>query len=160
MVLVSQLLEPVSLECIEAEWQAHDRILRLFVDRVVLADGPADQPGVNLDDCVRASAALNDRPELDEAISGNYTLEVSSPGIERPLRLRQHFERVVGKKVHVTLREKSDNRWQAEGLLAAVGSGEGEGKDDAIISIDTEAGRWSFGLDNLKKASLVYDWGG
>ncbi len=160
MALVSKLLEPVSLECIEAEWQGHDRILRLFVDRIVLADGPADQPGINLDDCVRASSTLNDRPELDEAVAGAYTLEVSSPGIERPLRLRQHFERFLGKKVHVTLREKMDDRWQGEGTLAAVEAGHGEGLDDATVTMDTHDGRWTFGLGNLKKASLVYDWGG
>jgi ribosome maturation factor RimP len=159
MALVSALLEPLGMECIEAEWQAHDRILRLFVDRIALADGPATDgaTGVNLDDCVRASAALNERAELEDAVSGAFTLEVSSPGIERPLRLRRHFERFVGQKVHVALREKLANRWQAEGVLASVTAG--SDKDDALVTLDTEEGLLTFGLGNLKKASLVYDWG-
>ena len=159
MGLVSQIVEPLGLECIEAEWQGHDHILRLFIDRMVLADGPADQAGINLDDCVRASATLNDRSELDDAISGPYTLEVSSPGIERPLRLRRHFERFIGKKAHISLREKTADRWQVEGTLTAVTSGVGEGKDEVTITLDTEVGPLTVDLENLKKASLVYDWG-
>lgn len=159
MTVVSGLLGPVGLECIEAEWQGHDRILRLFVDRLADASPEDATRGVNLDDCVRASAALSERPELDDAVAGAYTLEVSSPGIERPLRLKQHFERFLGKKVHVTLKEKIQNRWQGEGLLSLVQAGAGEGKDEALVTLDTGEGPWTFGLENLKKASLVYDWG-
>ncbi len=149
MELISRLLEPEALECIEAEWDQHDRILRLYVDRSNAA--AADGATVNLDDCVRASRRLNEAPELDEAVPGAYTLEVSSPGVERPLRLEQHFQRFVGSKVHVTLREKLEDRWRAEGILETV--------EDRNITLNTPEGSLRFPLDSLKKASLVYDWG-
>jgi len=144
MAVVSAVLDPHGFECIEAEWHIHSHILCLFVDRA---------GGINLDGCAEASRLLSDVAELDALIPGTYTLEVSSPGVERPLRRRSHFEQHIGAVVDVRLAEKVLDRRRGVGRLLAV-------SNDEQITIDTSQGPWSFPLSRLQKASLVYDWGG
>jgi len=153
-VLASRLVEPAGYECIEAEWVGNDRILRLFVDRIDGDKAEAGEAGIKLDDCVTASRILNDAPEMDELINGKYVLEVSSPGVERPLRFPKHFSRHIGATVQVKLSDKVADRRQGKGKLVDVATG-----DDASITIETEEGPWSFPLAKLQHASLVYDWG-
>lgn len=151
-VLASRLVEPAGYECIEAEWVGNDHILRLFVDRIDA--GATTEAGIKLDDCVTASRILNDAPELDELVNGTYVLEVSSPGVERPLRFPKHFARHIGATVQVKLSDKVADRRQGKGKLVDVAAGE-----DASITLETEQGPWSFPLAKLQHASLVYDWG-
>jgi ribosome maturation factor RimP len=155
---VNQLLAPAAFDCIEAEWQAHDRILRLFVEHV----DPA--VGINLDGCVQASRLLLDDPDLDALVNGVYTLEVSSPGVERPLRRAVHFERHVGATIQVKLREKVQERKNGTGRIVRVEAPAAAAdaaymSDDTRITLETPEGPWSFPLASLQKASLVYDWG-
>lgn len=149
IAIVNRVLGPAGYECIEAEWSGGDRILRLFVD---LAAG-----NITLDDCVKASRLLEELPDLDAATPPHYTLEVSSPGVERPLRRRQHFERHLGERVQVRLRGKVQERRGGTGRLVEVETASG-GVDDALITLETEQGVWSFPLASLQHASLVYDW--
>jgi ribosome maturation factor RimP len=98
---------------------AGGRTLRISIDRAT---------GVSLDDCEKVSQVAG--PILDQAnlVEGPYTLEVSSPGAERPLRERWEFERFSGKKVNVRYRYGESSEGVVEGVLAAV--------EDAGISID------------------------
>src|SRR5437870_3088360 len=77
--LVSRRVADAGYDCIEAEWVGDQRALRLFIDRLGAESG---DKGVNLDDCVKASKLLDEFAELDQLVSGGYTLEVSSPGVE------------------------------------------------------------------------------
>ena len=166
--LVSAILLPAGYDCIEAEWSSHDRILRLFTDKI-LARSSDDEPlaldlaspreknaGIDLDDIVKVSRLLAEVPELDAAIPGNYTLEVSSPGIERPLRRPGDFKERLGATVQVRLAVKVQDRRNGVGVLASVDAG--SGADDTQITLQTEQGPWSFPLATLQRASLVYDW--
>lgn len=155
IALVSRLLQPAGYECIEAEWAGNDRVLRLFIDRVEGAPVPeGKKPGVDLDDCVKASKLLDEVAELDAAIDGTYNLEVSSPGVERPLRRLVDFEKHLGQTVEVKLADKIDDRRHGTGKLVAVA------KDtQPIITLETKRGPWSFPHSSLQRASLVYDWG-
>ena len=146
--VVNGQLNPAGFDCIEAEWSAHEKILRLFVDR------QNEQTGINLDGCVSASRLLGEFTELDDMIPGHYVLEVSSPGVERPLRRIEHFQAHIGRKVEVKLHEKFNDRRQGKGVLAAVAEGDG-----GWLTLETEQGVWSFPLRCLQRASLVYDWG-
>jgi ribosome maturation factor RimP len=152
ITLVSQTLAPHGFECIEAEWSAGERVLRLFVDTLA-------GEGINLDGCVTASRLLEDLPALDEVMPGKYTLEVSSPGVERPLRSRSHFESHLGETVSVKLMEKYLDRRQGTGKVIQVADGDTvTGQSDTLITLQTEQGDWSFPLAQLQRASLVYDW--
>jgi ribosome maturation factor RimP len=162
VAVVSEQLRPAGFDCIEAEWSAHDRILRLFVDQLDPEKGP-----INLDACVEASRLLLEFAPLDEVVPGKYTLEVSSPGVERPLRRLPHFERSVGSTVEVKLREKVQERRNGKGRLvridppspAAMADKSAGSEDDARITLDTAEGVWTFPLGALQRAHLVYDWG-
>ena len=145
IALVNRTLHPAGFDCLEAEWSGSDRILRLFVD--LLDDS---QGGVTLDSCVRASRLLEESPELDALTPAHYTLEVSSPGVERPLRSAGHFSRHVGERVQVKLVEKVQDRRNGVGKLLQV--------KDSLITLETEQGPWQFPLAALQRASLVYDW--
>lgn len=150
-LLASRLVEPAGYECIEAEWVGNDRILRLFVDRV---DAASAEASIKLEDCVAASRILNEATELDDLVGGKYVLEVSSPGVERPLRFPKHFARHIGATVQVKLSDKVAERRQGKGKLVDVLI-----SDDTSITLETEQGPWSFPLAKLQHASLVYDWG-
>jgi ribosome maturation factor RimP len=98
---------------------AGGRTLRISIDRAT---------GVSLDDCEKVSQVAGPILEQANLVEGPYTLEVSSPGAERPLRERWEFERFSGKKVNVRYRYGESSEGVVEGVLAAV--------EDAGISID------------------------
>jgi len=130
-------------ECIEADWLGNEKTLRLYID---------SSRGMTLDSCVACTRILNNLKSLDESIPGTYRLEVSSPGLERPLRRREHFERHLGAVVQVRLQEKFHDRRNGVGKLVSISNEEG-------VVLETPQGRWSFPFDQIYKASLVYDWG-
>lgn len=106
MTEVAQLeaaLEPVvaeqGLEIVDLELRSEQggRVLRLFVD---WPDG-----GVTVEDCARVSRECSAVLDGEDLVEGGYRLEVSSPGIERRLRKREHFERQLGQRIYAVLRE-------------------------------------------------------
>lgn len=152
IALVSQTLAPHGYECLEAEWVAGERVLRLYVDTLA-------GEGINLDGCVAATRILEGLPSLDEVMTGKYALEVSSPGVERPLRSKAHFESHLGETVSVKLLDKYMDRRQGTGQVTNVAEGDTvTGQIDTLITLRTEQGDWSFPLAQLQRASLVYDW--
>lgn len=154
IALVSRTLAPHGFDCLEAEWAAGERILRLYVDTT------QGQPGITLDGCVAVSRLLEGVTEIEEALPGKFSLEVSSPGVERPLRSRSHFERHLGETVQVKLVDKYLDRRQGTGKVVQVAEGDTvTGQSDTLITLQTEQGDWSFPLTHLQRASLVYDWG-
>ena len=76
--------------------------------------------GITVEDCERASRAVSEVLDAADPIPGNYTLEVSSPGMERPLRLARHFAPYAGEKVFVEMVHPVDERRRFKGRL--VGS--------------------------------------
>jgi len=97
---ILQILEELNLDLVEFDlFRAGNRkILRIFVDR---------KDGVSVDDCASVSRKLGARLDLEEdLIPGQYTLEVSSPGVDRPLKTQRDFERQNGRFIRVTLQEK------------------------------------------------------
>ncbi|TWW10396.1 ribosome maturation factor RimP [Planctomyces bekefii] len=150
IALVNVRLADAGYDCIEAEWAGDERILRLFVDRIQADDGVP----LRLDDCVKASKLLDDYQELDALVPGSYSLEVSSPGVERPLRRSRDFRRHLGETVEVKLVDKIQDRKHGTGKLLEVA----EKPENVMITLETNRGPWSFPLASLQRASLVYDW--
>jgi ribosome maturation factor RimP len=104
------------------------RILRVFIDR---------PEGVKLEDCARVSHAIEDVIEVEGRVQGRYHLEVSSPGLDRPLRVPAHFDRVVGRVVRLTTQEPLHGRRNFKGVLKGWRGTGGEG-DELVIHIDKE----------------------
>ena len=141
-----RLLEPAAGEAgyelvdIEFSPASGRALLRIFIDRL-------DGATVTIEDCARASRLVG--ATLDEAdpIGRAYDLEVSSPGFDRPLRTRAHFERFLGSEVRVELAVAVEGRKRFRGTLVALA--------DEELLIDVDGREWRLPLATIQKARLV-----
>jgi len=118
LVRVWKLAEPIALEAgleiidIEHRREGRGAVLRLLIDR---------PGGVSLDEITALSRQVSDVLDVHaDALPGSYTLEVSSPGVNRPLTRPAHFEAFAGKRVHVRTRVPLGNRHSFRGVLESV----------------------------------------
>ena len=102
--------------------------------------------GVDLEQCATISNLISPLLDVNPPISGEYNLEVSSPGIERKLKKRNHFENSIGEKVSVTLVEGN----VIKGVLAGV--------EDNSILLDTEHGKERINFDEITSAKTFFEW--
>ncbi|MDQ1439207.1 MAG: ribosome maturation factor RimP [Acidimicrobiaceae bacterium] len=137
--LVEPLLAAIGIELFDVELKAG--VLRVSIDR---------EGGVDLDAITTATQRINEA--LDTAdpdpVPGSYSLEVSSPGLERPLRTPAHFRRYVGTTVSVKTRPDVEGERRFEGPLDAA--------DDEGITV---AGR-RLAFADIDRARTVFEWGG
>jgi ribosome maturation factor RimP len=119
------------------------RTLRLFIDK------PA---GVTHGDCELISQQVGTILDVEDVIpGGRYTLEVSSPGVERKLTRPRDFERFTGQKIKVVLRQPVEERRNWAGTLA--------GFADGIITLEPAPGKTvQFPLEQVEKANLKFEW--
>ena len=98
--LIEPVLEEMEFELVDTEYlRDHGRwILRLYIDR---------EDGVTIDDCVAVSREIGDLIDVKDIVEHEYVLEVSSPGLNRPLKKDKDFYRVLGKKVKIIVRKSS-----------------------------------------------------
>ncbi|HKJ72447.1 MAG TPA: ribosome maturation factor RimP [Gammaproteobacteria bacterium] len=140
------LLEPVvatmGYELVELEWAGTggNRVLRLYID----APG-----GIGLDDCEAVSHAVEEVLDREDPIAETYSLEVSSPGVDRPLRKAADYERFTGERVKVKTFGPIDGQRSFTGTLA--------GLEDAHVVVETAEGRTAIPLGQVAKAHLVAD---
>ena len=116
--LIEPLVVSLDLELVEIEWVAGRRegVLRIFVD--TRADAGRH---VSVDDCEKVSREVSALLDVEDPIPGAYSLEVSSPGFDRLLRPRAHYERFVGSRIKVELAGARDGRRRYTGTLQTVG---------------------------------------
>lgn len=119
-------------------------ILRVVIDR--------EEGGITLDDCTRVSHAIEDLIEVEGSVPVAYELEVSSPGIDRPLKKRRHFERVKGKTIRVKTIEPIEGRQNYKGILTEVNEG------GIVMEIDRK--EYAVRFDQILKADLEGDFYG
>lgn len=119
------------------------RVLRMFIDK---------PEGVSHADCELMSQQVGTILDVEDIIpGGKYTLEVSSPGVERKLAKAKDFERFTGQKIKVTLREPVDEKSHWMGLLS--------GFADGIITLEPSPGKTiQFPLEQVEKANLKFEW--
>jgi ribosome maturation factor RimP len=115
-------------------------LLRLYIDS---ADG------ITVEDCERVSRAVSEALDAADPVPGHYTLEVSSPGIERPLRTAQQFAPYVGEKVFVEMVHVVDERRRFKGPLVAA--------DAQAITVEVDGRRHVLPLTGIRKAHLAPD---
>jgi ribosome maturation factor RimP len=106
--------------------------------------------GIGIDDCERVSRAVSALLDVEDPIATAYTLEVSSPGSDRVLRLKPHFERFAGSRVHVELKVPRDGRKRYTGMLKSVSD------TDIELEVDRQAVRVPF--DEIEKARLAPEY--
>jgi len=144
-----ELLEPVVRDLDLALWEleflsrSNGALLRLYID---VADS-ADETGITVDDCARVSYAVSDVLETADPIPGHYTLEVSSPGLDRVLRTSAHFARFIGEPVRVELSTAINGRKRFSGRLLTATA------DEIAVEVDGKPMRLS--LATVHKARLA-----
>jgi len=109
--ILQPILEKMALELYDLQYvkQGPDWYLKIFVDKI--------EGGITLDECSLLSTELSEKLDEDDFIPGTYFLEVSSPGVERPLTSKKDFEKSVGKNVYMTLYAPVDGEKVYEGIL-------------------------------------------
>ena len=122
--------------------------LRLYIDVVEAERGSRE---VNIDDCEKVSREVSAQLDVEDPITGNYTLEVSSPGIERPLFSAEQFARFNGHEAKVTLKLPQEGRRRLLGRIVSVSG-------DGCILFDADGVDIEVAHDNIEKAKLVPDW--
>ena len=139
-----KLLEPTvdhlgyELTDLELKLGGRDGLVRLFIDA---------QDGIGVEDCETVSRQVSAILDVEDPIPGNYTLEVSSPGLDRTLTKPAHFQRFMGEYVRVKLRFPLDGRRNFRGALAAV--------DDENIEVVVDGESHSLPLSTIESARLV-----
>jgi ribosome maturation factor RimP len=142
--LLEPPIEALGFELVDIEIAREGRggVLRIFIDRHARDCAAA----VTVDDCARVSHAVSEVLEIHDPIKGHYTLEVSSPGFDRILRTRAHFERFVGERIFAELKLPMDGRRRFIGVLKSVSS------DTIVVEVDGKA--YELPLDRIQKARL------
>lgn len=134
--VVGQTLEGLGYELVDIEISPGGRLVRVFID--------IDR-GITVDDCAQVSNQLQ---RLFEVEAFDYDrLEVSSPGLDRPLKKAVDFERFAGNEVQVRIRLPIDNQRNFAGVLGGM-------REGAVI-LQTEKGEFAFSLDQVERARLV-----
>lgn len=132
------LLRDMGLELVEVQFrrEGHGWVLRLFID---------SEQGISLEDCAAVSRAIGTWLDVEDLIAHAYHLEVSSPGLERPLKKIEDFQRFVGRKAKVRLKEPRDGQKVFIGTLEQVAGGQvtllADGRPVAIFYEEIERAR-------------------
>jgi ribosome maturation factor RimP len=142
--LLEPSIEAIGFELVEIEFAREGRggVLRIFIDRPI----EGSDVGVTVEDCASVSHAVSQVLETEDPIKGHYTLEVSSPGFDRILRTRAHFERFAGQRIFAELKLPMDGRRRFVGVLKSVA-------DDTIV-VEADGKTHSLPLDRIQKARL------
>jgi ribosome maturation factor RimP len=145
---IRPLVQEAGLEIVDLKFfgAGPASVLRIYVDRA---------GGVTVEQCANLSRKVGDLLDMENLISVRYTLEVSSPGLDRPLCAREDFERKIGEKVKVFLKEAADGKTVLEGRIKSL-------KEDNLLLIGSSAdGRedgeeWIIPLKNVARARIIF----
>lgn len=141
--LAEPLAEELGLEVVRVRVMSGKRPrLQIMTDRL-------DGKGVDVDDCARLSRALSEVFEIEDPVSGEYDLEISSPGIDRPLTDPRHFERWEGYEAKIELDRLAEGRKRFRGVLAGVED------NDVLLDMESEEHTTLIPFDWIAEAKLV-----
>jgi len=142
--VAQRVAQSEGLEIVEVEVKGggNQRLVRIAIDK---------PEGVTHGDCELVSHQVGTILDVEDIVPGHYTLEVSSPGVERKLLKPQDYERFQGKKARITLREPVEGRKNWEGTLAGLTEG--------VVTLETEPGNTRrIPLEQIHKANLKFEW--
>ena len=146
---IEDLLRHEGYELVLLEYVPRGHVLRLYIDR----DPEGVTPGVTIDDCVQVSRVVGDVLDAEgwsDRIEGSYHLEVSSPGLDRPLTRRVDFERFAGREVKLRLNRPIAGRRKVRGRLG--------GLDGDALVVHVDGARTLVPFDAVERARLVPVW--
>ena len=144
----NEVLADLQLECIGVEFSPSQgqSTLRVYLDVLDHSEGRE----VTLDDCESASRELSALLDVEDPVPGHYVLEVSSPGIDRPLFSAAQFAKVAGQEVKILLKAPIDGRRRLRGKVPKV--------EDEHISLEAAGKAFEFEYAAVESARVVPDW--
>lgn len=138
--LLASLLEGRGLEVYDLTYGGG--VLRIIVDK---------PGGVSLDEVADATKVVSRLLDDNDLVPGRYTLEITSPGLERPLRQPEHFARAVGETISVKLGPQAEGERRIQGVLMVC--------DDDGITIEENGVPHRMAYSDITKARTVFEWG-
>ncbi len=140
--LVGPTISALGLELwgIEHLSQGKYSLIRIYIER---------EKGVSIEDCEKVSRQVSALLDVEEPISGEFTLEVSSPGLDRPLFNVRQFEQFTGSEVRFRTRKPIEGRRKFKGCIEGV-SGE-------VVSVQVEGKKFQFQQSDIEKANIVFE---
>ncbi len=143
--MLQPLVETLGYEFIGLERSGNpgNTVLRIYIDH---------EQGIDLDDCSNVSREVAALLDVEDLISGHYNLEISSPGLDRPLFTLAQFGQFAGEEIHVTLLAPADGRRKFKGRILGV-------KADCV-RLDLGGAEIELNFSNIYKARLVPDYDG
>ncbi|TCL06414.1 ribosome maturation factor RimP [Sodalis ligni] len=137
--MISAPVEALGYELVGIEFiRGRQSTLRIYID---------SDKGITVDDCADVSHQVSAVLDVEDPISVAYSLEVSSPGLDRPLFAAKHYMQFIGEEVSVVLRIAMQNRRKWQGIIKTV--------DGEMITVTVEGKDEVFALSNIQKANLV-----
>ncbi len=151
--LLTEFLAEEGLELYHSEFvkEGSDWFLRIYIDRLPAEDG--QERYISTDDCEKVSRFLSEAMDREDPIEQNYYLEVSSPGMDRPLLKADHWRRYVGHPVEIRLYRGKDGTKNITGTLEHYT--EGEGQDDVVTVTDETGKQWELAISEIARARLA-----
>jgi ribosome maturation factor RimP len=141
--LTQPSIEAMGFELIGVEYirAGNNSIVRFYIDH---ADG------IEVDHCAEVSRQISSILDVDDPIQSHYSLEVSSPGIERPLFTLEHYLNFIGEKVQVKLRMPMNGLFKLVGKIVAV--------ESSLITFDVADKLITVSIDNIRQANIIVDF--
>ncbi|MDC9620887.1 ribosome maturation factor RimP [Xenorhabdus sp. XENO-7] len=137
--MISAPVEALGFELVGLEFiRARVSTLRVYID---------SEEGITVDNCADVSHQVSAVLDVEDPISVLYNLEISSPGLERPLFNAEHYQRFMGEEVSLVLRMAMQNRRRWQGIIKVV--------DGEMITVTVDGKDEVFALSNIQKANLV-----
>jgi ribosome maturation factor RimP len=140
LALLTPEIEDLGYELVELDAPAPggSGTLRIYID---------GEDGIGLEDCERVSHRVSGVLDVEDPIHGHYVLEVSSPGLDRPLRTEEHFRRQLGHQVKLVLTVGRPGRRRYKGRISGIEAG--------VLEIEVDGERIALPLSDIESARLV-----
>jgi ribosome maturation factor RimP len=141
--LIVPLVQAAELELYDLD--LNGGVLQVLVDR--------EGGGADIDAVARLARSVSHALDEHDPIDGHYTLEVSTPGLERPLRTPDHFARATGMTVKVKTKPGTEGDRRIEGAITAAG-------DDEVTVASADGATRTLRYDEIERARTTFEWGG
>ncbi|WP_392565941.1 ribosome maturation factor RimP [Utexia brackfieldae] len=137
--IIKEPVNALGFELVGIEFiRSRHPVLRIYID---------SENGINVDDCAEVSRQVSAVMDVEDPITAAYILEVSSPGLDRPLFTLEHYQRFVGQEVLISLRIAMANRRKWQGVIKQI--------DDEMITLIVDNKDEVFAFCNIQKANIV-----
>ncbi|PSJ46134.1 ribosome maturation factor RimP [Zobellella endophytica] len=138
--MLNEPVEALGFELLGLEFVRAGRhsTLRLYIDH---------EDGIDVNDCAEVSRQVSAVLDVEDPISTEYDLEVSSPGLARPLFKPAHYQAIIGQEAELMLRMAVNNRRKLKGTVVAV--------EDTMIRLEVEGNEYPIAFANIQRANLV-----